>query len=94
MRIDKVRFTAQGANAPSVARLYVNNGNDPTIASNNAIIAEVALPQTQSSTTEESGPLVEVELGLSLPASFKLTWHLGSAVAGGWQAYPFGGQYE
>jgi hypothetical protein len=71
----------------------VNNGGATTTATNNTLLKEVRLPATLASATQENGPTIELPLDLALPAGFKLTAVLATAVAAGWHATAIGGNY-
>lgn len=85
-------FKASGTNVATVARVFINNGGDPQVAANNALIAEQSLgPQTAS---ENSGlPNFSLGLNMAIPPGYRVMVALGTAVASGWQAVATGGSY-
>lgn len=90
--VHKLRLMPLGTNVASVARVFINNGADPTVAANNVYYGDVSLPAT--TLTEVAGQLpVEVPLALALPPGYKINVALGTAVAAGWQASVVGGKY-
>jgi hypothetical protein len=90
--VESVKAVSQGTNVASVLRLFVNNGSASTTATNNSLYKEVALPAT---TIAEAAALAEVDvlLGISLPAGYKLLACLGTAVATGWAVTAQGADY-
>lgn len=90
--LDKIRFKAKGANVQTLARIFINNGQDHTVAANNSFYDDVALPSTSASATVQQ-PFVELSLQLQLKAGFKIYIGLAVAVASGWQATPIGGNF-
>ena len=92
--IDRVEFRAAGSNVATVARLFVNNGDDNADASNNHPVgAEEALAAT---TLDEAAAFAaeSVSLGIWLPAGHRLFFVLGTAVAAGWKATAICGRYQ
>lgn len=90
--VESIRFKAGGTNVQTVARIFGNNGSTNTVATNNFLLYEQTLLATTASAT---AALAEYELWLNkkLPAGFRLYFVLGTAVASGWQATAFGGDY-
>jgi hypothetical protein len=101
-RVDEIKARPLGTNATTVLRLFINNGSDPEVAANNTLLHEVTIAET---TLSEVGALadyvVTVTLGNAdpicpiphLPAGYKITATLGTAVAAGIQVTVFGGDY-
>ena len=79
-RVDYVRCRATGTNTATVLRIFVNNGSDPTTATNNVLFTEATIAAT---TLSEVAALAEttVQLDLALPAGYKLTATIGTTVA-------------
>ena len=105
-RVERVRFMAEGTNVATVARIFINNNSANTTATNNTLVAEVALPATTASNSAliNSGvvelptppQITAVDLSafpLVLPPNYKLTVCLGTAVASYWDVTAFGGAY-
>ena len=90
--IQKLIARPVGTNAASVLRVFANNGGVNTIATNNALIAEITLP---ASTLNQTAAMIGLEIPLNfvLPANYKLNIALGTAVAAGWVVTAIGGQY-
>jgi len=90
--VESVVGCAKGSNVPSVLRLFLNNGSANTTATNNTLIKEVGLPET---TLSEVAPLpaVEVLLGISIPAGYRILACLGTAVSAGWAVTALGADY-
>lgn len=92
-RADFVRCRPLGTNVASVLRVFVNNGSTNATATNNSLVAEVALPATTASAAAETGTEITLPLGMTLPAGYKLNVVIGTAVSAGWQVTCFGGDY-
>ena len=87
-----IKFKSGGTNVASVARIYFNNGSAATTATNNTFFAEVSLPATTAIATAATAEIY-LPIELALPASFRVYFGLGTAVAAGWCANVIGGQY-
>lgn len=89
-RIVGLHFQAAGTNVQSVARIYVNNGSDPTVAANNMLVAAVTLPATGASNTVAEQPVDYVFPGgfLDLNPNFRVLVGLATTVAAGWVVSP------
>lgn len=90
--VESVKAVSLGTNTASVLRIFINNGSTNTVATNNALYKEVALPTTAIS---EVAAMAEVEilLGINLPAVYKVLVCLGTAVATGWMVTALGADY-
>ena len=87
-----LRFKGKGANAASLARVFINNGAAETTAANNCFLTEYLLPLTALSQTVPQ-PEIIVPFGFILPAGHRIFWTLATAVATGWQAVAICGDY-
>lgn len=92
-RVDALRCRALGTNVATVVRIFANNGSSTATATNNSLVAERYLPPTAANNAGEMGPLLDVPLDLSLPAGWKITLAIGTAVSAGWQFTCVGGDY-
>lgn len=91
--IQKLRFKANGTNAVSVARIFINNGSANTTAANNSFYGELSLPVTTAVTNGATGPDLDYPLNIALPPGFRIYVGLASAVVGGWTVTPVAGKY-
>ena len=74
--------TATGTSAASVLRFWLNNGAANTTATNNKLIAEIAMPaQTVTALATGTMPEYTKVLGISIPAGYRI--YVGSTVAAG-----------
>lgn len=88
----RLRATPIGTNTASVLRVWINNGAATTTATNNILYKEFSLPAT--TLTEVAAQSVYYhDLGLRLPAGYRLTCAIGTAVAAGWHVMVEGGDY-
>ncbi len=91
--VKKLKFNALGTNIATVARIYINNGSDPTVASNNSLFGQVSLPATTAIATAATSE-IEYPLDFALNAGFRIYVGLGTTVASGWSVICIAGQYE
>ena len=91
-RLDYLKVRALGTNVATVLRVFVNNGNDPTVATNNSLFLEQTIAAT---TLSEVAQLVDniIQLDLSLPVGYKINVTIGTTVAAGLQVTGVGGDY-
>lgn len=91
-RIEKLRFRALGTNVATVARVFINNGSTNVTATNNSLYEEITLPAT---TLSEVAQLTnqEINLGLVLPAGYKINITIGTTVAAGYAITTVAGDY-
>ena len=90
--VQRIRFRALGSNAATVARVWINNGSDTTVAVNNSLWDEIAIALTTVSQTAAQATY-ELPLNFPLPASYRLYITLGTAVAAGFDVTVIGGKY-
>lgn len=89
--VKTVRAKPAGTNVASVLRVFVNNGSDPTVATNNVYFDDVGLPAT--TLTEVGGqPNIEASLSLGLPPGYRLYVTIGTTVAAGWYVSAIAGK--
>lgn len=90
--VQRIRFRSAGTNVATVARIFINNGSDNNVASNNVLWDEITLAAT---TLSEVVALTTYELPLNfvLPAGYKLNVTLGTTVASGYYVTVIGGDY-
>lgn len=81
-----------GTNVATVLRVFVNNGATNATVANNSLVAEMTLPATTLSEVA-SLPPYELALNFALPAGFKITCTIGTAVAAGLALTVLGGSY-
>lgn len=92
--LPKLRCQPLGTNVASLLRVFKNNGSTPATASNNALIAEKALPAVTISQTAENGGLdVDLNIALKMNATTpeRIYVCIATAVAGGWKVTPING---
>jgi len=101
-KIDQIKVRAKGTNVATVMRFFVNNGSDPTTATNNTLAHEETLAAT---TLSEVAELADVDVTIAkntgevavpipyLPAGYRIYVTIGTAVAAGVQATCWGADY-
>lgn len=90
--VQRIRFRPLGNNTATVARVWLNNGSDTTVAANNSLWDEISIA---SSTASQTSALATYELPLNfpLPASYRLYVTLGTSGATGYDVTVIGGKY-
>lgn len=91
--VRKIRFKAMLSTVAGIARVWLNNGTDATVATNNSLIATVALPAIADIDAADVAD-VDIEINEAIPAGYRL--YLGAAgvsAANTWQATVYGGDY-
>lgn len=92
--VRRLRFKAVGTNVATVARVFINNGSDPTTAANNHFFEDVVLPATTASATAQTGPAVDMVMEQMLDPGFRIYVGLATAVAAGYHVTPIAGAYS
>jgi hypothetical protein len=90
--VQRIRFKAAGTNVAAVMRIYIATSTLTTIAVNNILYGEIALPAVTASTALPL-PDVDYMMNMALPPSYRLMCGLGSSIASGWFPSVIGGQY-
>jgi hypothetical protein len=90
--VQRMRFRPQGANAATVARVFINNGGVTGTSANNILWDEISLPATTNSEVSAL-PTYELPLNFALPPSYRLFVTLGTVVVGGFSITVIGGKY-
>lgn len=85
-----IRCMHLGTNVATLVRIFRNNGSDPEVGGNNALIAEVALAANTVSQTAESIVYNE-SVNLVLGASERIYCTLATTVAAGVMIAPING---
>jgi hypothetical protein len=88
----RVRFMPLGTNIATVARVFLNNGGDNTVAANNSLIDNITLPAITNTETAGQAPF-ELPLNMAIDPSFRILIAIATAVANGWMPTVFGGDY-
>ncbi len=90
--VSRLRAKAKGTNTASVLRVFINNGSDHTVASNNSFFGEQSLPSTTASNTQGTVD-VDYPMNVALPPGFKIYVGLATTVSAGWVITPVAGKY-
>ena len=88
--LPKIRLMHLGTNIATLIRVFRNNGSDPEVAGNNALIHEQALAANSLSQTAASIPY-DVDCNLVLDNSERIYVTLATAVAAGIKITPING---
>lgn len=91
-RLDFIKVRALGTNVATVMRFFLNNGSDPTTATNNSLVMERTIAATTLSEVAELAD-VTVPFDMALPAGYKINVTIGTTVAAGLRVSAFGGKY-
>ena len=90
--VQRIRFRSGGANITTVARIFINNGQDNNTAANNVLYDEITLTATTASEVAAQ-PTYELPLNFALPPGYILNVTLGTTVASGYYVSVIGGKY-
>ena len=86
----RIKFGSVAGSAPSgttnatVVRIFFNNGSDDTVATNNTLFTDIAIPAITYSNTAANGEF-DIPIQRSLPAGWKV-YAVNSTVIGGTNA--------
>ena len=92
--VRRLHFEALGTNVQTVARIFLNNGSDPTVATNNKLIGQMQLPATTVSATSPTGVGQDFIFEFPLNPGFRLYVGLATAVAAGYTVTAIAGKYS
>lgn len=81
-----------GTNIQTVLRVWINNGADNNVASNNTLWDDLLVPAFTNTETSSS-PTIEVPMGFILPPGYKINVTLGTAIAAGLDVTTIAGEY-
>jgi hypothetical protein len=88
--LPSIRFMHVGTNVATLCRVFRNNGIDPEVAANNALIAEIAIASNTLSHTAESIPY-NISTDLILDSAERIYVTLATSVAAGIVITPING---
>jgi hypothetical protein len=96
--VQKIRFRhvpPSGNTAATVARVWINNGQDVTVASNSTLFDEITIASNTTFSQVASTPFYEIPFNFALPANYRIYVTLGTAPTTGAniQATVIGGDY-
>lgn len=95
-RVDEIQAMPLGTNVATALRIFINNGSDPTTATNNVLYKDVTAP---ANTISEEAGLTPISIlsgansALVLPAGYKLYATVGTTIAAGLAITVIGGDY-
>ena len=96
-RIDEIKALPLGTNVASDLRIFINNGNANTMASDNVLYADVALPAiTINETLGQSEVIIRQpndNRSIVLPPNYKIYATVGTTIAAGWEVVVQGGDF-
>jgi len=100
-RIDQIRARALGTNITTALRIFVNNGSDNTVATNNTLVQEATISATTASQVAALvDNLLTVTVGadtvpavLYLPAGYTIIASVGTTITSGIQVTVYAGDY-
>jgi hypothetical protein len=90
--VQAITCLCMGTSVATVLRLFINNGSTNVTASNNALVAEIAIPANTLSQTAASIPQV-IAPNIILPAGYKINCTIGTAIAAGIMVCAQGGDF-
>lgn len=92
-RLDSVKVKQLGTNVSTVLRLFLNNGSDNNVATNNTLLAELAIPSSSSSAYLALSENLTLPLDISIPSGYVLNACIGTTIASGINVNVFAGDY-
>jgi hypothetical protein len=93
-RVNEIRVVSLGLNPTSIVRLYINNGSDNNVLTNNTLFDEVEIAATSKS--EINGAPINSTLysdGIIIPATYRLIANVSVDQTDGLHVTAFGGDY-
>ena len=90
--LQKLRFRPLGTNIATVARIWINNGSDKTVADNNVLWDEISIAITTVSQTTALS-IYEVPMNVALPPGYAIYVTVGTTVAAGYDGIAIAGKY-
>lgn len=95
-RVDEIQAMHLGTNVATALRIFINNGADPTIPTNNALYKDVTV--AENTISEVAGVdaisiLTAPDSALVLPAGYRLYAVVGTTIAAGLMVTVIGGDY-
>ncbi len=96
--VQKIRFRhvpPSGNTNATVARVWINNGSDVTVTSNNTLFDEITIANNTTFSQVASTPFYEIPLNFALPPNYRIYVTLGTPPSTGAniQATVIGGDY-
>ena len=96
--VQKIRFRhvpPSGNTAATVARVWINNGGEVTVASNSTLFDEITIASNTTFSQVASTPFYEIPLNFALPPNYRIYVTLGTSPTTGAniQATVIGGDY-
>jgi hypothetical protein len=99
-RIERIRVRAVGTNVATVLRIFINNGGDPSVVTNNVLYAEMTIASTTISevaalltTNEHPSALDTTAFPLVLPPGYTINVTIGTTIAAGIRVTAIGSKY-
>jgi len=98
-RVERIRARPGGSNVATLLRIFINNGSATTVAANNILYTEKAIPaytlsQTAVSTLSELPDTTDTtSFPIVLPAGYKLTATIGTTISSGLYVSAIGSTY-
>jgi hypothetical protein len=95
-RVDEITAMHLGTNVATALRVFINNGSDPTTATNNSLYKDVTAAANTISEVAGITPisiLAASNSSLVLPAGYRLYATVGTTIATGLAVTVIGGDY-
>lgn len=91
-RLDRIKVRSTGTAVATVLRIFINNGQDATVAANNTLYLETTIAAT---TLSETAALADniIAMDVTLPAGYSVTCTIGTTVAASLAVTAEGGDY-
>lgn len=92
-RLDSIKIKHLGTNAATVLRVFLNNGNDNTVATNNSLLLEVSINSANASASAALTEIYDLDVNKSIPAGYRVMVSIGTTISAGISVNLFGGDY-
>lgn len=92
-RVDLIKVKPLGTNIKTVLRLFLNNGSDNEVSTNNSLFDEVNIPIVWASSDDAMSSKDVMFENLVLPAGYKINATIGTTINAGIQVTVIGGDY-
>lgn len=91
--VKKLRIRHMGVNVATVLRVFINNGYDTTLASNNILYDEIGIASNPTVSEISSSTLYEIPINEALPPGYRIVVTVGTGLANGLAVTAVGGSY-
>ena len=92
-RVDYIKIKYTGTSVATLARIFINNGGSNATAANNSLFVEQAITANTISQVAAQANEFNIGMNISIPAGYRITATISTAVAAGLVFSAYGGNY-